>query len=77
MIKIPPSTNGNFTRPVSRLGKSSTQQSQAQEKIRELSQSLTGMMQHLGKTIADNPGVSLATALTCGVVVGWFIKRTD
>ena len=30
-----------------------------------------------GKLIAEHPGVSLGAALTCGVVLGWLIKRTD
>ena len=31
----------------------------------------------VGKCIADHPGISLGAAVTCGVIIGWLIKRTS
>ena len=35
------------------------------------------VMDKVGKCIADHPGISLGAAVTCGVIIGWLIKRTS
>jgi ElaB/YqjD/DUF883 family membrane-anchored ribosome-binding protein len=30
-----------------------------------------------GQVISDHPAVSIVTAITCGVLIGWWIKRTE
>lgn len=42
---------------------------------KQLAAKVEPMLENLGHTIADHPRTSLTFAATCGVLLGWFIKR--
>ena len=44
--------------------------------LENVTKPLEGFANSVGSVIAKHPGMSLAVALTCGVAVGWLIKRT-
>jgi ElaB/YqjD/DUF883 family membrane-anchored ribosome-binding protein len=42
---------------------------------KQLAARVEPMLENLGHTIAEHPRTSLTFAATCGVLLGWFIKR--
>ena len=49
----------------------------AQQSMQTATQAAKMGVEKASKIIAKHPGVSLAAAVTCGVVIGWLIKRTS
>ena len=75
MFNLPTKGNGagRFTMPAqsSRDPEPATQQA-----LQAATDTAKSVLDRTGKFIAEHPGASLAAAVTCGVLLGWFIKRT-
>lgn len=79
MFNLPTQSNGRSRLESATLAGQTggTGQSTAQHALEVTSSAAKAAVDKVGKCIADHPGISLGAAVTCGVIIGWFIKRNS
>ena len=79
MFNLPTQSNGRSRLESSGLasGPDASSQSTAERALEATSSAAKTAVDKVGQCIADHPGISLGAAVTCGVIIGWLVKRNN